>query len=115
MDDVENGKWCLTFAVLARVAASAVRAATIRLGRAKQDGVISVGLDVLLQILRALESFAAEVALMRLQWHVNTDVRSNVITLDRGGAAVAPLAGQVQVVGALAANMTFTNVILRNY
>lgn len=71
-----------------------------------------MSLDVLLQILRALESLATEVALMWLQGHVNTDVRSNVITLDRGGAAVAPLAGQVQVVGALATNMTFTDVVL---
>jgi hypothetical protein len=71
-----------------------------------------MSLDVLLQILWALESLAAEVALVWLQRHVNTDVRSNVITLDRGGAAVAPLAGQVQVVGALATNMAFTDVVL---
>jgi hypothetical protein len=71
-----------------------------------------VSLHVLLQILRTLECLAAEVALMRLQRNVNTNVRSNVISLDCGGAAVAPLAGQVQVVGALAANVTLTNVVL---
>jgi len=71
-----------------------------------------VGLDVLFQILRALEGLAAEVALMRLQRHVNTDVRSDVVSLDRGGAAVAPLASQVQVVGALATNVTLTDVVL---
>jgi hypothetical protein len=43
---------------------------------------------------------------------MDTNVRSNVISLDCGGAAVAPLAGQVQVVGALTTNVTLTNVIL---
>ena len=71
-----------------------------------------MSLDVFLQILRALERLAAEVALVRLQRHVNTDVRSDVVSLDRRGAAVAPLAGQVQVVGALATNVTLTDVIL---
>lgn len=71
-----------------------------------------MSLDVLLEILRALEGLAAEVALVWLQWHVNTDVRGNVVTLDGCGAAVTPLARQVQVVGALAANVTLTDVIL---
>lgn len=71
-----------------------------------------MSLDVLLEILRALESLATEVALVRLQRNVNTDVRSDVVTLDGGGAAVAPLARQIQVVGALAPNVTFANVIL---
>lgn len=69
---------------------------------------------MLLEILWALESLATEVALVRLQRNVNTDVRSDVVTLDGGGAAVAPLARQIQVVGALAPNVTFANVILRD-
>jgi hypothetical protein len=72
-----------------------------------------MGLDVLLEILWAFKCFAAEVALMRLQWHVNTDVRGDMVSLNCGGAAVAPLAGQVQVVGAFATNVTLTNVVLR--
>jgi hypothetical protein len=40
-------------------------------------------------------------------------VRGDVIALDRGSTAVAPLAGEVQVVGALAANMALTDVVLR--
>ena len=67
---------------------------------------------MLLQILGTLEGLAAEVALVRLQWDVNTDVRSDVVTLDRGGAAVTPLAGQVEVVGALAADMALTDMVL---
>lgn len=54
-----------------------------------------MSLDVLLQILWALEGLAAEVTLVGLQGHVNTDVRSNVIALDSGSTAIAPLAGQV--------------------
>jgi HAMP domain-containing protein len=72
-----------------------------------------VSLDVLLEILGALERLATEVALMRLQRHVNADVRSNVITLDGGSAAVTPLARQIQVVGALAPNVAFAYVILQ--
>lgn len=68
---------------------------------------------MLFEILGTLECLATEVTLMWLEWDVDTDVRSNVISLDGGGAAVAPLTGQVQVVGALATNVTLTNVILR--
>ena len=73
-----------------------------------------MSLDVLLQILRSLESLAAEVALVRLQRDVNTNVRRDVVTFYSRGTAVTPLTGQVQVVGALATNMTFTNVVLIN-
>jgi hypothetical protein len=71
-----------------------------------------VGLHVLLQILGSLEGLATEVALMRLQGHVNTNVRCDVVTLHSGSSAIAPLAGQIQVVGALATNMAFTDVVL---
>jgi hypothetical protein len=71
-----------------------------------------VSLDVLLQILRALEGFATEVALVGFQRNVNADVRGDVVTLDGGGATCAPLAGEVEVVGALAADMALAHVIL---
>jgi hypothetical protein len=89
-----------------------VGSATVRLGRTKQDRVVGVSFDVLLEILRAFERLATEVALMRLQGHMDTDVRSDVVPLYCSGAAVAPLAGQVQIVGALATNVTLTNVVL---
>lgn len=57
------------------------------LGRADQDRVIGMGLDVLLQVLRTLEGLAAELTLVRLKGHVDTDVRGDVVSLDRGGAA----------------------------
>jgi hypothetical protein len=102
----------LTFAVLALIPSRAVGSTTVGLWRTQENRVIGVSLDVLLEILRTLESFTAKVALMRLQWYVNADMRGNVITLDSGGAAVAPLARQIQVVGALAADMALTDVVL---
>ena len=83
------------------------------LGGPGQDAVIRVGLDVLLQILRSLEGLPAEVALVWLEWDIDADVGGDVVSLDGGSAACTPLAGQVEVVGALAAYMTVANVVLR--
>lgn len=69
-------------------------------------------LDMLLQVLRTLEGLAAELAFVRLERHVNANVRGDVVALDGGGAARVPLASEVQVVGALAANMTLTQMFL---
>lgn len=82
------------------------------LRRPDQDTVVGVGLDVLLEILGALEGLSAEVALVRLQGDVDTDVGGDVVALDRCGAARVPLAGQVEVVGALPADVPLTDVIL---
>ena len=73
-----------------------------------------MSLDVLLEILRTLEGFAAEITLVRLQWDVNAYMRSDMIALHRRRTAVSPLACQVEVVGALTANMTLANMVLRN-
>lgn len=100
------------FTVLTWVALGSMGTATVGLRRAEQDRVIGMCLDMLFQILGAFKGLATEVALVRLQWHVNANVRCNVVTLYRSGAAVAPLAGKVQVVGALAAHMTLTNMVV---
>ena len=71
-----------------------------------------MSLDVLLQVLGSLEGFTAEIALVRLQGNVNTDVRRDVVTLHSRSSAVAPLTCQVEVVGALATNMALTDVVL---
>lgn len=71
-----------------------------------------MGLDVLLQILRTLEGLTTEVALMRLEWYVDTNMRRDVVALHGGGSACAPLAGKIEVVCALAADMTLANVVL---
>jgi hypothetical protein len=67
---------------------------------------------MLLEILWALERFATEIALVRLQGHVNSNVRGDVITLDSGGATCAPLTSQIEVVGALATDVALAYVIL---
>lgn len=82
------------------------------LGRPDQDAVVGMGLDVLLEILRALEGLSAEVALVWLQRDMDTDVRGDVVTLHRCGAARVPLASQVEVVGALPSNVPLTDVVL---
>ena len=69
-------------------------------------------LDMFLQVLRTLEGLAAEVTLVRLQKHVNANVRSDVIALDRGRSARVPLTGQVEVVGALSTDVALANVVL---
>lgn len=68
--------------------------------------------DMLLQILWTLEGLSAEITFVGLERNVNTDMRGDVVALDGGGAAVAPLAGEIQVVGALAADVTLANMIL---
>jgi hypothetical protein len=69
-------------------------------------------LDMLLEILRTLEGFAAEVAFVRLKWHVYANVRCDMISLHSGGAAATPLASQIQIIGALTTDMTLANVVL---
>ena len=67
---------------------------------------------MLLEILRSLERLAAHVTLVRLQGHMDPNVRSDVVSLDSSGPARVPLTSQVEVVGALATNVTLTDVLL---
>lgn len=84
------------------------------LGRAAgdQDRVVGVRLDMLLKILRALERLAAKIALVRLERHMDADVRRDVVALDGRGAAVLPLASEVEVIGALATDVDVADVVL---
>lgn len=72
-----------------------------------------MGLDVLLQVLGTLEGLSAEVALVRLERNVHADVRGDVIALYCCGPARVPLASQVEVVGALPADMALTDVVIK--
>jgi hypothetical protein len=101
-----------SFAGLAPVA---VHAARLVLGRADEYRVIGMGLDVLLQVLGTLERLSAVVAFVRLQRDVDTDVRGDMITLHRGSSAAVPLARQIEIVGAFTANMTFTDVLVKQF
>lgn len=85
---------------------------SIRLGRPGQHRIIGVGLDMLFEILRTLEGLAAEITLVWFKRDMHSNMGGDVIPFYGGGAAAAPLAGQVQVVGALATDMAFADVFL---
>lgn len=52
------------------------RARTTLLGRVEEDGLVSVSLDMLLEILWALERLLAELAFVRLEWDVSMEHQS---------------------------------------
>lgn len=71
-----------------------------------------MGLDMFLQVLGTLERLAAKVTLVRFQRDMDPDVGGDMVALDDGSAATAPFAGQVEVIGALAADMALTHMFL---
>jgi hypothetical protein len=71
-----------------------------------------VGLDVLLEILGALEGLATELAFVRLERDMDANMRSDVIALDGRGTTLAPGAGQVEVVGRFATDVALTDMLL---
>ena len=71
-----------------------------------------MSLDMLLQVLRALEGLAAKVTLVWLEGHMDTDMRGDMVSLDGGRTTTTPLAGQIEVVGALTANMALAHMFL---
>lgn len=93
-------------------AVAAVEALAVLVGRADEDRVVGVSLDVLLEILGPLEALSAEVALVGLEGHVDADVRGDVVALDGGGAAGGPEALEAEVVCALAADVLLTDVVV---
>jgi hypothetical protein len=79
------------------------------------DGNIVVGmrLDMLLQVLRALELLAAELAFVGLEGDVHANVRGDVVALDGLGVAAVPRTDEVEVIGALAADVVLADMLLR--
>ena len=73
-----------------------------------------MSLDMLLQVLRALEGLAAKVTLVWLEGHMDPDMRGDMVSLDGGRTTTTPLAGQIEVVGALTANMALTDMFLHS-
>ena len=57
--------------------------------------VVSMSLDMLFQILGTLVSVAAEMAFMRLERHMNLNMRFKVITFGSISSTNAPLTSQV--------------------
>ena len=72
-----------------------------------------MSLDMLFEILRALERLSTEFTLVWLQGDMNSDVGCDVITLDGSGTALSPCAGQVEVVGRLSTDMALADMFLR--
>lgn len=77
-----------------------------------ENGIIGMSFHMLLQILGTLESLAAELATMRFQGNVDSNVRSDMIAFNHLNAAVRPRALQVEIISAFAANMFVAYVIL---
>jgi hypothetical protein len=71
-----------------------------------------MGLDMFLEILWALESLATEFAFVGLERDVDSNMGGDVVAFDGGGSALAPLAGQVEVVSRLASDMALADMFL---
>jgi hypothetical protein len=97
--------------LMAEAQAARANLVTIRTSVIKYR-VISMRLDMLFEVLRPLERLAAKLTLVRLEGHMDADVGRDVVPLDRCRPAAVPLASQAKIVGALAANVTVTNVVV---
>lgn len=102
----------LTLHLTAVVVAALLPAATIWLWRAHDDRVIGVGLDMLLEILWALERLATEFTFVGFERDVDAYVRCDVIALDSRGTTTPPLTGEVEVVRRLPANVALADMFL---
>lgn len=74
-----------------------------------------MSLNMLLEVLGTLKRLATELASMRLQRHMDSNVRCDMIAFDNLNMAVGPRALQVEIVSALATNMFITDMILGRY
>jgi hypothetical protein len=71
-----------------------------------------MSLDVFLKILRALEGLATEFTFVRFQGNMHANVRGDMVAFDCGGTAATPLTRQVEVIGTLAADVSFADMFL---
>ena len=78
--------------------------------------LVLLGVDalVLLEILRTLEGLATDLARVRLERSVNTKVGGDVVPLGTAHVAAFPLAGEAEVVSALAADVVIAQVLVDN-
>ena len=102
-----------TVVVAMLVAIWLVASAVLPVGRVVDNHrVISVGFYMFLEVLRALESLAAEFAPVRLQGNMDPDVRGDVVAFDHCNVAVTPCALQVEVICAFASDVSVADVLL---
>lgn len=71
-----------------------------------------MSLDMFFEILRALEGFATEFAFVRFQGNMDTDVRCDMVAFHCCGTAATPLTRQIEIVGTLAADVSFADMLL---
>lgn len=64
-----------------------------------------MGACMLFEVLGALEGLAAVGAGVRLEWRVDAEVGGDVVALGTHDAAAGPVAGEAEIVGALAADV----------
>ena len=76
------------------------------------DRVISMSFDMFLEILRPLEGLSTEVASVRLQGYVNSNVRGDVIAFDDRYTTATPSASEIEVISALASDVGLADMIL---
>lgn len=72
----------------------------------------SVNFFVFLEVLRAFEGLFADLANMRFQRGVNSEMASDVIALCTRRVAVFPLASETKVVGALSADVLVAEMVV---
>lgn len=72
----------------------------------------STYLDVFLQVLGTLKGLLADLTLVWLQWNMDSDMGSDMVSLDCCSPARVPATGQVEVVGALSSDVLLTDVFL---
>ena len=71
-----------------------------------------MSLDMFLEILGTFESFATKFALVWFQGNMDSNVGGDMVAFDCRGTATTPLTRQVEVVGALAADVSFADMFL---
>lgn len=79
--------------------------------------VMLLGMDlcVFLEVLGTLERLLANLACVRFEWCMDSQVTGNVITFCAGGAAILPFAGQAKVVGALPTNVIVAEMVVQRF
>lgn len=77
--------------------------------------LLSVDALVFLEILWTLEGLAADVAVVGLEWSMDSDVRGDVVTLGTADVASFPLAGEAEVVGGLAADVVVAEMLVDDF
>lgn len=77
--------------------------------------LLGVNTLMLLKVLRALERLATDIAIVRLERGVNSDVRSDVVTLGTADITSIPFASQAEVVRGLATDVIITQMLVDNF